>query len=212
MSNPRLLIAITSCHKHREWQFAQRQTWVRDIPHGVSYRFFLGNPIVQDALEDEVFLDAPDDYSLIPVKMKGIFQWALDQGFNFAFKVDIDTLVNVQNLLDSGFDKHDYVGGLYSQGVATPFASGGSGFMLSEKAMRLVVEEPVRDDGYDDVLVALAMKRGNIPLHADSRYRFSPGYTMDGKGISYHLSSISKWKESYFPTVMFEKYLEMKRL
>jgi glycosyltransferase involved in cell wall biosynthesis len=209
--NPRLLIAVASCHKDRGWQFAQRQTWMRDVPNQVACRFFLGNPAAQDALEDEVFLDVPDDYLSLPLKTKGIMRWSLDNGFSYTYKADIDTLVNVGNLVRSGYEQHDYMGGLNDL-CSFPFASGGPGYCLSEKAMRLVIDASPGDEPAEDVFVAEVMDKGGIKLRNDPRFKFLPGSVLDKETVSYHLSSVHGWRHQYSPEQMFERYSEMKSL
>jgi hypothetical protein len=209
----RLLIAITSCDKHRAWQFAQRQTWIRDIPQKVSYRFFLGNPAAGNAENDEVFLDVPDDYLGLPLKTRGVSRWALEQGFNLLYKTDVDTLVLPPNLLDSGFEQYDYVGGLNTERPPVTFASGGAGYCLSEKAMKLVATNtPWPEGGPEDVWVACVLKDNGILPQSDPRFKFYPGSLLDKQTISYHLTSVRGWLQPYSPDQMFEKYSEVKGL
>ncbi len=209
----RLLIAITSCEKHRPWQFAQRQTWMREIPQRVSYRFFLGGPAPGDAEDDEVFLDVPDDYLGLPLKTKALSRWALEQGFNYIYKADVDTLLLPTNLLASGFEQHDYMGGLNTERPPVVFASGGAGYCLSEKAMWLVVENnPWPEGGPEDVWVACVLKDHGILPHDDPRFKFYPGSVLDKETVSYHLTSVRGWLQPYSPDQMFEKYSEAKSL
>jgi hypothetical protein len=209
----RLLIAITSCEKHRAWQFAQRQTWIRDIPQKVSYRFFLGGPTPGDVENDEVFLDVPDDYLGLPLKTVGVSQWALKQGFNLIYKTDVDTLVLPTNLIGSGFEEHDYVGGVNTERPPVHFASGGAGYCLSKKAMCLVADsKPWSEGGPEDVWVACVLKDNGILPHDDPRFKFYPGSVLDKDTISYHLTSVRGWLQAYSPDQMFEKYSEAKSL
>ena len=221
----RALIAIQSSHLHRDWQASQRETWIRDIPGGVDYRFFLGNPVAGDASADEVFLDIPDDYGSTCFKMRGIAEWALAGGYQHVYKIDMDTLVNVGNLLGSGFREHDYTGGLYKHPRGLLFASGGSGYWLSERALRLVAAEPTwegqlndnhsGEGGHSDVWVAMIMERNGIPLHDDRRYKFLPGERLEVSTIALHLGSVFGWAGSvppYSPSLMYEGYRQMRAL
>ena len=210
------LIAIMSCHKHRAWQDAQRQTWIKDIPAGPDYRFFLGNPRPESVCADEAFLDVPDDYDSLTHKIKGMIEWALGHGYGNMYKCDIDTLVSPVNLMGSGFERHDYVGRYYYNYPAPQFASGGSGYCLSERAMRLVVAEPT--EGYpfemlaEAVFVAWALIGSDILLQDDARYKYAPGSVLDKETISVHLSSTPGWHTPYAPEHMFVKYAEFKAL
>src|SRR5271157_5114842 len=143
---PRVLVAITSCHMHRAWQSAQRDTWLPEL--GCDYRFFLGNPVA-DAAQDEVFLNCPDDYHSLYHKTQGLVRWALERGYDYLYKCDVDTLVCPKNLLSSGFEQWDYTGGRNGH-----FASGGSGYWLSRKAMELVANSINRDGATEDVFIA----------------------------------------------------------
>ena len=211
--NTRLLIAITSCEKHRKWQYAQRQTWLRDVPPWVSYRFFLGSPAAQDALEDEIFLNVPDDYLSLPLKTKGLLNWTLENGYQCVYKTDVDTLLSPTNLINSGFENHDYVGGVNTERPPVHFASGGAGYCLSEKAMRMVVEkDPWSEGGPEDVWVACVLKDSGILPHDDPRFKFYPGSKLDKETVSLHLTSIEGWLHPYDPEMMFNKYSEMKSL
>ena len=206
----RILIAITSCHRHRTWQDSQRQTWIKDLPFDVDYRFFLGSPHPLAVSVDEVFLDVPDGYKELHLKTRGILQWALAQGYQYTFKVDVDTLVIPANLLASGFEQYDYTGNAAEFPGNTPYPSGGAGYWLSEKAMRLVVSEPVWDIPFEDVCVSVLVRQHGIPMHDDKRYKYLPTDTLDKDTISYHISSAAGGR--YHPTHMYAKYREAQAL
>jgi hypothetical protein len=204
----RILIAITSCHAHRPLQQAQRETWIADIPaEAADYKFFLGSPVIEDSAPDEIFLlPVPDDYLGLIYKTCGLVQWAIGRGYDFLFKCDHDTLVNPRLLLASDFAQHDYVGGLNA-----PFASGGSGYWLSRRAMNIVAIASPRS-GAEDVFVADLMQRNEIPLHDDHRYKFQPGSTIDRDTITYHLGASSRLGRPYEAAQMYEAWREMKAL
>ena len=212
--HPRNLIGIVSCHKHREFEDACRHTWIHDIPATVDYRFFLGNPRPTDVNHDEVFLDVDDGYHSLHFKTRAIIRWALEHGYEYFYKTDIDTLVHPVNLLNSGFEQHDYAGGLNDLcGPNVPsFASGGAGYWLSKRAMELVAVEPDNDIDCEDVYVSLVMIRNQIPLHNDPNYKFKPGDMLDKNTISYHLSSVFGWRGTYTPDMMRKYYQESKAL
>jgi hypothetical protein len=215
MGPGRTLIAILSCHRHRRWQDAQRQTWIRDVPPSSEWdcRFFLGNPPPDRICVDEVFLDVPDDYMGLLLKTRGIMGWALGQGFDHVYKADIDTLVVPSNLASSGFEQHDYVGGVNRECPPVIFASGGSGYCLSRRAMELVAAaEPWPGGGPEDVFVADTLAKNGIAPHDDARYQFYPGSVPAKDTISCHLSSVGGWKRAYLPEQMFDAYKEAKSL
>lgn len=201
----KLLIAILSCHALRHCEKAERDTWITEIPQGVDYKFFLGNPT--STLEnDEVFLDVDDAFQGVTEKTVALYRWALEKGYDYTYKCDLDTLVRPQLLLRSGFEQNDYVGG-YNEG----FASGGSGYCLSRKALQVVVDGKYEPGPAEDWNIANALREKGILLHGDDRYVFRPGYKMNDDTISYHLSSIRQWgKVAYDPRWMYETWDDQK--
>ena len=201
------LVAITSCHKHRAWQSAQRETWLPELR--CDYRFFLGNPPGVDAEQDEVFLNCPDDYSSLFYKTQGLVRWAVVRGYDYLYKCDVDTLVNPSNLLSSGFEKYDYSGGRNGH-----FASGGSGYWLSRKAMEIVANSENKEGATEDVFIAdLVWRKYGLVLHEDKRYMYYPGCRIGTDTISFHISSCNGWPgdvPSYGPEQMYTRYQEMK--
>lgn len=201
----KILIAILSCHSLRYCEQAVRDTWVPEIPPGVDYKFFLGNPEV--SLEsDEVHLNVDDSFHGVSEKTVALYRWALSQGYDYTFKADLDTLIRPQLLLQSGFEMHDYTGG---QNV--DFASGGAGYWVSRKAMQYIVDGTYEPGPAEDWNIANILREKGITVHHDERYVFRPGYRMDDSSISYHLSSIRQWgKVEHRPQWMYETWADQK--
>ena len=86
----RLLIAIASCGKFRARVQALRDTWIPAVKD-MDVRVFLGHHA--EPGQDEVQLDVPDDYKHLRHKVQAMFRWAVDQGYDYVFKVDDDVLV-----------------------------------------------------------------------------------------------------------------------
>lgn len=201
------LIAILSCHALRHYEQAQRDTWIKDIPAGVDYKFFLGNKEgvhdsslrIYDA--DEVHLDVSDGWSSITEKCVAMFRWALEQNYDFVWKMDLDTFVRPKELLSKGFETHDWVGGQNNF-----FASGGSGYGVSKRSMERIVARPIDTTCEEDVHTARALLEQNIQLHADTRFKFYPGAILTPDTISYHLSSVKGWNGKYNPQMMRDAY------
>lgn len=216
----KILIAIPSCRLHSDYQWAQRNTWIKDIPKDVDYKFFLGREAgleggVVDEIRDEVYLYCSDafmperglkKYPTLPQKTKQICDYALLAGYDYIFKVDTDTLVNVENLLHSGFANNEYSGG-YNQEESGEFCSGGAGYWLSRKAMQVVVDSTV-EHWSEDVFVALALKEKGILPVWNSGYRWKPGEIVDKDMITLHLRSALN-KNYYDPAWMYKYYVEM---
>ena len=201
----KIILAILSCHRDREWEQAQRDTWIKDIPEGIYYAFFLGNPAAVMG-PDEVFLEVPDDSLGLPYKTRALAKWAMAFGYDFVFKCDIDTLLVPENILGSGFEKHDYLGGQNSF-----FASGGSGYWLSRKSMAHVAAgNPAGFGPAEDVFVARTLGNFGIGVEHDPRYRYYPGAVLEESTISYHLSSCKDFTAKYEPSMMYQAYADRK--
>jgi hypothetical protein len=140
VNRPRLLIAITSCHKNADKRQACRDTWLKGAE--IDYKFFLGAGDTKPA-EDEVVLDCPDDYDNLILKTRALVRWAYDQGYELLVKMDDDSFCNISRLLKGPIWKRDYVGFCRKQG----YAQGGAGYSLSRKAMQAVLEH--RHPGID---------------------------------------------------------------
>ncbi len=201
------LIAIPSCHIHRHYEQAERDTWIRNIPVGVDYKFFIGNRAgIHDAAlhpyaEDETHLDVGDSLPELTLKCVEMYRWALARGYEYVWKVDLDTLVRPQQLLSSSLEAHDWVGGQNDW-----FASGGAGYGLSKRAMEYVVAQPIKETCAEDLHTAQAMATAGIALHHDSRFKFIPGQVLEAGDLTYHLSSVRAWDAKYQPAWMYEAY------
>jgi hypothetical protein len=200
----RTLIAVPSCHALRHYEQAIRDTWGKDVPAGVDLRFFLGNRtgIHGSALHpyapDEVHLDCGDALADLTPKCVAIFNWALAQGYEYVWKVDLDTLLR-PSALPTG--DHDWIGGQNSH-----FASGGAGYGLSKRAMEIVVRWPVTQTCAEDLHNAEALLHAGVQLHADARFKFVPGQTLEPGDVTYHLSSVRAWDAKYQQPWMYEAY------
>jgi hypothetical protein len=195
----KVLIAILSCHELRHYENSIRETWGKEVPADVDLRFFLGNPGTPAA--DEVFLTVGDTLHDLTHKTVAVCAWALAQGYDFMLKVDLDTLVRPLRLLESDFKQFDWVGGRNST-----FASGGAGYTLSRRAMKVVVDYPVSTAQEEDVHVARALLAEGIELHHDPRFLFIPGSVLTADAITYHLSSVKAWDAKATTADMYSAY------
>jgi hypothetical protein len=198
------LIAIPSCHVLRHYQQVIRETWGKDVPAGVDLRFFLGNRAgIHDSsfhpyAADEVKLDCGDALGDLTKKCVAMFSWALAQGYEYTWKVDLDTLVRPSALPTGAYD---WIGGQNSH-----FASGGAGYGLSKRAMELVVNWPVTQTCAEDLHNAEALLHAGVQLQADARFRFIPGQTLEPEDLTVHLSSVFGWAVKYDTKTMYEVY------
>src|ERR1035438_3326518 len=105
MSAARTLIAVTTCHAFRDRADAVRATWGAEV-EGADIRYFLGRGAA--ARDDEVLLDCDDGYHHLSQKTQLIRRWALEQGYDYLWKIDDDTYVRPERLLGNGFADLDY--------------------------------------------------------------------------------------------------------
>lgn len=129
----KVLIAVVTCEKFKKRADDQRATWVRDAK-GADVRFFLAKQD-RDPLPDEVFLDVPDDYESLPLKVRAMHVWARAHNYGLIFKTDDDTYVNVANLL-ADLTTKDYVG-FINFTPPKPWCSG-FGYWTSSRASEIL--------------------------------------------------------------------------
>jgi hypothetical protein len=167
----KILVAIMTCHSYRLRADAQRDTWVKDIPVELDYRFFLGHKDGYQPAEDEVMLHVGDDYKSFPAKVKAMHEWALAVGYDFVFKCDDDVYVRPERLLAAVPKDWDYCGRKRgpSGGHPAPYASGFS-YWLSKKAMRLLANCALTQDPAEDRWVGNNLLQNHICCYADYRY------------------------------------------
>jgi hypothetical protein len=161
--------------------------------------------------DDEIMLDVPDGYKYLSLKTKLSHQYALENGYDFVFQCFTDTYVRVHNLVESGFEKHDYVG--FSFGldyISFRYASGGAGYWLSKKATELLVSSPITHWA-EDVWSGEVMFKNGIKFERDERYR--PFLSDDGsiklESITEHLAQVENHGK-YTPQVMYDVHEKAK--
>jgi hypothetical protein len=167
----RALIAISSCgdFERNGNNDAMRETWLSDLrPAFVHYKFFFG--VGQDApeLADSVVLPGVlDDYGHLTYKTQDSLRWAAARNYDFVFRCFPDTYVRVDRLMGCQFADFDYygdfrgeAGGRIDGGTgkfmptlqqAQNYASGGAGYWLSQRAYRLLLDQPILGVWRDDL-------------------------------------------------------------
>ena len=190
----KLLIAIMTCHRldyymddctvdyldQRGWRCHDqqarvntiRETWIKDIPADVDYKFFYGNRLRQDKerrvqrkvelrepSSDEIFLDCGDQYTANPDKMKAICAWALAHGYDYILRCDDDTFIYPDRLLATNWAQFDYVGA----GFRTDMFHPGGCMFLSRRAMEFIAQGS--PTGYaDDLWIGQLLRDKGIKL------------------------------------------------
>jgi hypothetical protein len=170
---PKILIAVVTCERLKERADAQRASWVPRI-QGADVKFFLAKQD-REPLPDEVFLDAPDDYHSLPLKVKLMFQWALANGYQKVMKLDDDTFIAANRIM-SAIPPQPYAGFIN----ATPPKPWCSGFCywVDERCMRILAEAPIPPNEWaEDRWVGGVLHTHGIMPYWDRRYTLRvPGW------------------------------------
>lgn len=209
----KLLVGIVSCWRDEENgnNDVVRQTWLPFAQRIFDARFFIGQGDTHPR-DDTVRFACPDDYNSLPYKVKAMAGFALINGYDFMYKCDRDTYVVPERLRVLNFTPYDYYGHFPLHPVDGPitsppdpaghyvYASGGCGYILSRRAMEVLVKAEVTDWA-EDRWVGDTMAKNGIMGYHDCRFWFKPGahtsspYAM----ISCHLS---RGTDNYTPDDM----------
>lgn len=115
---------------------------------------------------DEVVLHVPDGLVHIAYKSREAWRWALDSGYDYVFHCFCDTYVDIEKLMHSGFEDHDFIGMTYDTNRCP---QGGAGYWLSKRAMQVLATAHV-DFWADDGWAGWTLQKASIDLHNDLRY------------------------------------------
>lgn len=183
---PKILIAVPTCFEFdyeshslknvegfhvngaNEQTAAVRATWGTDFEgyQNVDVRYFRGLSDHPDAWVqafDEIILDCGDGYDSLIQKTLGICRYAVEHGYKYVAKFDTDTFVYADRLLlEIMQNAFDYAGYRHAN-----VASGGPGYLLSDRSCEIVSKETRPLHPYaEDVHTARALaKHGITPLH-----------------------------------------------
>jgi hypothetical protein len=185
-SASKLLIAILSCDKHQVRADGQRETWLRLLPEGCRALFVHGRPGQPPGIEgDRLYVDCPEAYEHLPEKVHRLLVYARDQlDFEYLFKTDDDTYLDLQRFLAFDREGADYIGRFretelkeigkawhfgkctdksyevpYARPFVCPWATGG-GYFLSRRAVERAAqrtESTYALNLYEDVMVGEAL-------------------------------------------------------
>ena len=167
------LIGIVTCERFKDRADQLRKCWAGRAAHGASIRFFLAR---QDRppLPDEVYLDVPDDYPSLPLKVKAMCQWARQNGFSGGLlKVDDDVVDFYPDRLLADTPQQDYVGFLNNApSPYVPYCSGFS-YWLSYRAMTIVADAKIPEGEWaeDRFVGGVLFDAGIRPVH-DPRFNY----------------------------------------
>lgn len=170
------LVAVMTCRKpgYRAKADAQRRSWVPRLrAQGVDVLFFAGAPLAGTDVgtsqpNDEMWLDVPDDYAGIPLKVKAIMRWAAERNYDYTSKVDDDVYVIPNRYAVLPLFPYDYIGRFRGPcGVYPAHFASGFFYTLSLKAARVVASMPWNGDWMDERFVANSLAFCGIYGHTD---------------------------------------------
>lgn len=183
----KILIGLVTCHQYKYAAHdsaghktgpdeiranAARETWYKSFHKyrdQLDLKFFYGWGAERDPEPDEVFLDAPDTYYELPAKVRAMFKYALDAGYDYCLKMDDDIYFRPANFLKF-FQPVDYCG--YELEAAIGKYASGAAYVVGRKAMQLVVDTPWDDtfNRAEDQWTGEVLKRNGISLIHDHRF------------------------------------------
>lgn len=183
----KILIASTACKEYEDRRLACAETWgsttLCDIKFFTSDDLNIPDEANQLASDKDGVVAKPGQS--LTYRTQAICRWALERGYDFVFKCDDDTYIFVERLLASGFENHDYSGWSWQNDGYT-FASGGAGYWLSRKAMKIISEATDLSEPREDMWVGALLHKAEIVLHGDSRYNPWPPPTIKPDCITIH--------------------------
>ena len=181
--------------------------------HGTRYDY-IKVPVPFVPQKDEVVLqNLPDDHKHNTFKTQKALRWAIEKGYDHIYVCGVDTLVHVDRLLSSGFEKHHYSG---TDQWSPYFAGGGPGYWLSAEAAAQLTSIPVGAHGHceyvwaEDNWVGGMMEKVGIALHPDRRYKEWPVIPLASNDfISSHLGVPTPEEPIYRAQRMYNTFKEM---
>lgn len=157
---------------------------------GADVRFFYGAQTQwkscngETGPDDEIELMVADAYFALVSKVSAIYGYALAHDYDFIFKIDADTWLDVEKLLKAGFEKYDWVGLMGDKGASGGVGhctSGGVGIWLSAKAMRTFLEHYPKMPGgkfhlFEDWALSLTLAAAGLkPVNSDRLWNYDLG-------------------------------------
>lgn len=220
----KILIAITSCIPYEDTGLNQpiRETWLPEaVALGMDYKLFLGTGATHKS--DVVVFDCDDSLGGTIKKLQLKTRWAYEHGYDVVFCCYPDTYAAPKRLLECANVGCDYLGPNYTHETLGSYCQGGAGYLLSRKAMAILMEDTLplvhRDgtlfpykDGGDDAWAGQALRRAGILVTHHGGFKIS-GSSEDGPRLSNevvtsHLSYANGMAIEYKPELMYSKHKE----
>jgi hypothetical protein len=171
----KILIGALSAWKYPERRAICRRLWARD-----AWMLFLMNcqsAVQPERIGDCLVLPGEDRYNMLAPRTIAFCRWALDTAdWDYLFKCDDDTDIDIQALESYPTCGQDYIGAEWKPGYGARFglsngyASGGAGYFLSRRAAQIIADykhdPPSR---HEDVSSGLILQQSGILLTCDNR-------------------------------------------
>jgi len=228
----KLIIGIESCAKYRHKQDAVRKTWLKDSDKaGIKAYFLIGRPgRPSEVLGDILYLDCGDGYLDLPAKTIAFLRFIEGNfDYDYIYKCDDDTYVNISTLLKLSIEPYDYCGYQYKNMVLKnkwhekhlephlrhqtypgtylgPWMTGGCGYLLSKRAVQYVINEYdkfINKEFYEDKLIGDIMRTNNMPSLVLVTFKEISGFDI------YYISALLKRKFSHYASFHPYSPLEM---
>jgi hypothetical protein len=143
---------VCSCQRDKGLGYHNHaRSWGAELSDIADLRFFVGGERPNDLLEDEVWLDVPDDYMSLPLKTKAICRYMLECDYT---KCDCDTTVHPHFFREFPYGEIDLAGNFWGDSFSAPC---GPGYFLSRRAAEVVVNFDHGDLWAEDYMVGLAV-------------------------------------------------------
>ncbi len=204
MSNT--LIAVVTCASRKEWADAARRTWAPACQRKVDVVFFVGRNV---ELAHTISLDCDDSYQGLPDKVREITRYATVRDYEHVLKCDDDVVIDTHGLLNSGYEKWDFVGHESSPKSSVPY---GFNYWMSKRAAEIVAGAQLPTNNNDEAWVTNVLGKHDIHLHHDSRYRLHVEQYQDCKDRRRPLRKSTKQRApelKYFSWCLHNKTVSM---
>jgi hypothetical protein len=108
----RILVGIYTCPKFSARAMGVRETWLKLIPDNIRVLFVFGRPKQKASIEEDcLYRNCPEAYEKLPEKTLAFLQYcSANLEFDYVFKVDDDTYIDMEKFLSFDTQEGDYIG------------------------------------------------------------------------------------------------------
>ena len=216
-----LVICIITCKKYLKKQMAIRETWLREVKQrNIKYFFVIGHNEKSKINDDILYVNSGDYYEDLPMKMYSLIKYIYNEtDYKFIWKVDDDCYLNIKNIKNINFEKHNYYGRLIektsdknkfnrkwhfnkcnsqilnrtpsTKGYICDWYGGGFGYFINRTSMNIIVKNLhlFSNELYEDKCIGEILHKNNI--NASMTNYLAIDYYNFKKGIN-------KYKNKFF--------------